>query len=197
MNALRLARHTDAAAILGIYAPYILKTSFTFETEVPPHEAFAGRIISYLDEWPWLVCEINGMVAGYAYATRHRERAAYQWCVESSVYVHHDFQQKGVARALYTALFEILKYQGCRNAYAGITLPNDKSVVFHKKLGFTWFADYANVGYKLNQWNTVSWWQLQLNDYSENPVAPVKLPLVGSSFLENVFIEQSKMIKEI
>ena len=143
------------------------------------------------------MCEIDGVVAGYAYATRHRERAAYQWCVESSVYVHDDFQQKGVAGALYTALFEILKYQGCRNVYAGITLPNDKSVVFHKKFGFTWFADYENVGYKLDQWNTVSWWQLQLNDYSENPVAPVKLPLVGSSFLENVFIEQSKMIKEI
>ncbi len=71
-----------------------------------------------------------------------------------------------MAATLYTALFEILKFQGCRNVYAGITLPNDKSVAFHKKFGFMHFADYKNVGYKLNRWNTVSWWQLQLNDYS-------------------------------
>ena len=109
MNTIRLARPSDASSIIGIYTPYILNTSFTFETEVPSNEAFAKRIISYLEDWPWLVCEINGVVSGYAYATRHRERAAYQWCVESSVYVHDNFQQRGVAGALYAALFEILK----------------------------------------------------------------------------------------
>jgi L-amino acid N-acyltransferase YncA len=197
MNTIRLARPSDAISILDIYAPYILNTSFTFETEVPPNEAFAKRIISYLEDWPWLVCEIDGVLAGYAYATRHRERAAYQWCVESSVYVRDNFQQKGVAGTLYNALFEILKYQGCRNVYAGITLPNDKSVAFHKKFGFTWIADYKDVGYKLGKWNTVSWWQLQLNDYSENPVAPMKFPLIDHSFLKNVFTERSKMIKGV
>jgi phosphinothricin acetyltransferase len=195
MNTIRLARPSDAISILAIYTPYILNTSFTFETEVPTAEAFAQRIISCLEDWPWLVCEIDGAVAGYVYATRHRERAAYQWCVESSVYVHDNFQQRGVATALYAALFEILKYQGCRNVYAGITLPNDRSVAFHKRFGFTWFADYKNVGYKLRQWNTVSWWQLQLNDYSDNPVAPVKFPFIDQVFLENVFHAKSKMIK--
>src|SRR5450432_329509 len=197
MNTIRLARPSDAGSILAIYTPYILNTSFTFETEPPTNEAFAQRIISYLGDWPWLVCEIDGMVAGYAYATRHRERAAYQWCVESSVYVHDKFQQKGIAGTLYTALFEILKYQGCRNVYAGITLPNDKSVAFHKRFGFTGFADYKNVVYKLGQWNTVSWWQLQLNDYSDNPVAPLKFALIDRSFLENVLFEKSKMIKGV
>jgi L-amino acid N-acyltransferase YncA len=195
MNTIRLATPSDAVAILTIYAPYILNTSFTFETEVPGNENFSERIISYQKDWPWLVCEIDGIVAGYSYATRHRERAAYQWCVESSVYVDERFQEKGVARALYAALFEILKYQGCRNVYAGITLPNDKSVAFHKKFGFTWFADYKSVGYKLGKWNTVSWWQLILNDYSENPVAPMKFPLLEEALLKDVFYRQSKLMK--
>ena len=110
------------------------------------------------------------------------------------MYVHDNFQQRGAARALYDALFEILKYQGYRNVYAGITLPNDKSVAFHKRFGFTWFADYKNVGYKLGHWNTVSWWQLQLNDYSDNPVAPLKFSFIDHAFLD-VFYEKSKMIK--
>jgi L-amino acid N-acyltransferase YncA len=194
MNTIRLARPSDAVSILGIYTPYILNTSFTFETEVPTIESFVQRIISCLDHWPWLVCEIDGVPAGYAYATRHRERAAYQWCVESSVYVHDNFQQRRVARALYDVLFEILKCQGYRNVYAGITLPNDKSVSFHKSFGFSWFADYKNVGYKLMQWNTVSWWQLKLNDYSDDPAAPSKLPVIDHAYLEKVFYEKSKMI---
>lgn len=186
MNTIRLAKPADADALLAIYAPYVINTAFTFETEAPSAENFAQRIISYQQDWPWLVYEINGVIAGYAYATKHRERAAYQWCVESSVYVHDDFQQKGIAKALYTTLFEILKYQGCRNVYAGITLPNDKSVSFHKNFGFSWLADYKNIGYKLNKWNTVSWWQLQLNEYSDNPVAPVKFTKADISFLNSV-----------
>ena len=103
MKSIRLAKPADAAAVLAIYAPYILDTAFTFETEVPSIEAFAQRIISYQENWPWLVYETNGFIAGYTYATKHRERAAYQWCVESSVYVHNNFKQKGIAKALYNA----------------------------------------------------------------------------------------------
>jgi len=196
MNTIRLARPSDAISILDIYAPYILNTSFTFETDVPSNEAFAERITSYLRNWPWLVCEIDGIVAGYAYATHYRERSAYQWCAETSVYIHDGFQRRGIAAALYAALFEILKHQECRNVYAVINLPNDKSVAFHEKCGFTWFADYKNVGYKLGQWKTVGWWQLQLNDYSDNPVTPLKFPLIDPAFLKSVFYEKSKMIKD-
>ena len=186
MDTIRLAKPADADVLLAIYAPYIIHTAFTFETEVPSTEDFEHRIITYQQNWPWLVYEINGVIAGYAYASKHRERAAYQWCVESSVYVHNDFQQKGIAKALYKTLFEILKYQGCRNVYAGITLPNDKSVAFHKNFGFTWLAEYKNIGYKLNKWNTVSWWQLQLNDYSDNPAAPIKFPDIDISLLNTI-----------
>lgn len=186
MNIIRLAKPSDASAVLEIYAPYILNTSFTFETEIPSLQNFEHRIDSYQENWPWLVCEVDGIIAGYSYATKHRERAAYQWCVESSVYVRDNYQQKGIASLLYTTLFKILKYQGCRNVYAGITLPNDKSVSFHTKFGFTRIADYKNIGYKLGKWNTVSWWELQLNEYLDNPSAPLKLKEVDTSFLDEV-----------
>ena len=174
MSMIRIATPGDAEPILKIYAPYIEHTSFTFETEVPTVDSFKERISSCLQNWPWLVCEIDGVIAGYAYGSKHRERVAYQWSVESSVYVHDDYQRMGVAGALYTALINILKLQGFRNLYAVINLPNDKSVSFHEKLGFEYFATYKNVGYKLGRWKNVGWWQLQLNEYSMEPAPPVK-----------------------
>lgn len=174
------------ACYFGIYAPYILNTAATFETEVPSAESFAQRITAYQQNWPWLVYESDGIIAGYAYATKHRERSAYQWCVESSVYVHDHFQQKGIAMALYQKLFAILKYQGCRNVYAGITLPNDKSVRFHQRNGFSWLADYENIGYKLGGWHTVSWWQLALNEYDADPDRVIKFPELYAEFLHTI-----------
>jgi L-amino acid N-acyltransferase YncA len=172
MLSLRLATPADAAGILQIYAPYIENTSFTFETEVPSENAFAERISSYLVNWPWLVMEQNGIIAGYAYASRYRERVAYQWSVECSVYVHDDFQQKGIAGQLYQTLFHFLRKQGFRNVYAVINLPNEKSVAFHEKTGFTYFATYEQVGYKLGKWKNVGWWRLILNDFGDEPAAP-------------------------
>jgi L-amino acid N-acyltransferase YncA len=181
MNTIRLAKPSDASSILDIYAPYILNTSITFETEVPTPEAFQQRIIYYQQTWPWLVYEIDGVIAGYAYASRYRERVSYQWSTESSVYIHDSYHRRGVAKELYKALFEILKYQGCRNVYAVINLPNDRSVSFHESFGFTWFANYKNVGYKLGQWKTVGWWLLILNEYSNEPAPPLPLSEIDTS----------------
>src|ERR1044071_1706688 len=129
---IRLAEPSDAAEILAIYAPYITDTSFTFEAEVPTVDAFADRIQSYLVNWPWLVYVLDRRIAGYAYGSKYRERIGYQWCVECSVYIHDDFHRSGIAKVLYTALFEILKRQGYRNVYAVINLPNERSVKFHE-----------------------------------------------------------------
>ncbi|MBS1616313.1 MAG: N-acetyltransferase [Bacteroidetes bacterium] len=170
---IRLASTSDAAAILAIYAPYITNTSLTFETELPETAAFAERIGHYLQHWPWLVWETEGHIAGYAYASRYRERAGYQWCVECSVYIHEEFQGKGIAKALYAALFRLLKLQGYFNVYAVINLPNEPSVHLHEACGFRWFANYEQVGYKLGKWKTVGWWKLQLREYSDHPTAPV------------------------
>lgn len=196
MQKIRLANENDATSILEIYAPYILNTSLTFETEVPILHDFRERINAYLINWPWLVCEINETIAGYAYGTRYRERTAYQWCVEVSVYIHDDFQRSGVAKALYTSLAEILKRQGFRNAYAVINLPNEKSVAFHESCGFKYFATYEKVGYKLGKWKNVGWWQLQLNEYTDEPSAPVKFQELNKDFLPGLFSGMSKFFKK-
>lgn len=195
MSLLRLARPADAESLLAIYAPYVRDTSITFETEVPSTEAFGKRIVGYLDKWPWLVYEANGVVAGYAYASGYRERVAYQWSVECSVYVHDDFMRAGVAKALYTALFAILKKQGFRNVYAVINLPNERSVAFHENCGFRYFATYEQVGYKLGKWKNVGWWRLVLNDFGDEPAAPVKFADLDKGFLPDIFYSSSLLIK--
>ncbi|MGZ8552991.1 MAG: arsinothricin resistance N-acetyltransferase ArsN1 family B [Chitinophagaceae bacterium] len=183
---IRLANPTDAVAILAIYLPYIRNTSITFETGVPAVADFANRIRSYLDNWPWLVYEKEGQVLGYAYASGYRERVAYQWSVECSVYIHEDHLRSGIARALYSALFTILKVQGFTTVYAVINLPNEKSVAFHENMGFKYFATYEKVGYKLGKWKDVGWWQLQLNDYAAEPAAPIKFSALESAIVEGL-----------
>jgi phosphinothricin acetyltransferase len=184
---IRLATAEDASGILDIYRPYIENTSFTFETETPSVKSFAERISSYLMNWPWIVCEIDGKIAGYAYGSRYRERTAYQWCVEASIYIHDDHQRSGIGKKLYDRLFEILKLQGFRNVYAVINLPNEKSVNFHERCGFKWFATYEKVGYKLGKWKNVGWWQLILNEYSMEPEAPVRLSDMPKRLIDGVF----------
>ena len=195
MTSIRVAEAADASGILKIYAPYIVNTSYTFETEVPSTEEFAGRIHSYLQSWPWLVCEIDGIVAGYAYGSKYRDRGGYLWCVECSVYVHDDFHRRGIAKALYTALIGMLKLQGYRNLYAVINTPNDRSVAFHEDMGFKFFANYENVGWKLGKWKTVGWWQLQLNDYEMEPYIPKKFPELDQQEVENILKEAEKLLK--
>jgi L-amino acid N-acyltransferase YncA len=194
MTIIRLATPADAKGILDIYAPYITDTSYTFEMEVPSISEFGERIAGYLEHWPWLVCEIDGVIAGYAYGARYRERVAYQWCVESSIYIHDDYLRRGIATALYKALFEIFKRQGYTNVYAVINLPNEKSVTLHEKLGFEYFATYKNVGYKLGEWKNVGWWQLIINDYTYEPEPPVKFSTMNKDSLEALFRSIEKKI---
>ena len=189
---IRLANPTDATALLAIYTPYIRGTSITFETAIPAVADFANRIRSYMEDWPWLVYEKDDQVVGYAYASRYREREAYQWSIECSVYIHDDYLRSGIASQLYAALFAILKTQGFRTVYAVINLPNDRSVAFHEKMGFRYFATYENVGYKLGQWKNVGWWQLQLNDYTIEPPAPVKFNALSNEVIKKILDENQK-----
>jgi phosphinothricin acetyltransferase len=118
---------------------------------------------------PFLVCEINGQIAGYAYASDYRSRASYRWTKEVSVYIHPDFYRKKVARALYTALTEIVKAQGLANLLAIITMPNESSVAFHEAFGYRKCAEFKNVGYKLGQWQHVGWFELFIQDEDQAP----------------------------
>ncbi len=189
---IRLATAGDAPAILEIYAPFIRDTSITFETEVPSIAEFSARINSYLENWPWLLFDTGGSIAGYAYASRYRERTAYQWSVECSVYIHPNHLRAGIASRLYKCLFAILKAQGFTTVYAVINLPNDQSVALHEKLGFRYFATYEKVGFKLGQWKNVGWWQLQLNEYVMDPSPPVKFSGLPFSLIRTILAEHNQ-----
>ena len=193
---IRVATKEDAAGMLDIYAPFILSSGITQETDVPSVEDFQQRIISNLQERPWLVCEINNEIAGYAYAGKHRDRKGYQWCTEPSVYISEKYYGFGIANALYTALFDILKIQGYVNAYAVITLPNERSIAFHKKFGFEYLTTYKKIGYKLGQWHDVGWMQYEVNPHKENPGDPIKFENIDSSMIDSILINASSMLNK-
>ena len=161
---LRLATAGDAAGIRAIYAPFVRDTWVSFEAEVPTAEEVARRIEAAHPAFPWLVADADGTVAGYAYASAHRGRTAYQWSVEVSVYVAEASRRRGLARLLYGALFDVLRLQGFANAYAGIALPNAASVGVHEAMGFEPVGVYRGVGYKMGAWRDVGWWALRLGD---------------------------------
>jgi len=161
-KSIRMATLEDASEILKIYAPYIEESAISFEYVVPTVAEFTERMIKTLEKYPWLVCEVDGKIAGYAYACEHRSRAAYDWSVESSVYLHKDFQGHGIGKELYTELFKKLKDNGIRNVFAGITLPHPASHALHMSLGFEEIGIYKQVGFKNDQWYDTLWYQLIL-----------------------------------
>lgn len=196
MPHLRLARPQDAAAVAAIYGPVVETSPTTFELEVPSAEELRRRIEETLARWPWLVCDDGAGVSGYAYATRHRERGAYQWSADVSVYVAPPAHRRGVGRALYTALLEILALQGYCNAYAGITLPNEASVGLHEAMGFRHLGVYRGVGHKLGRWHDVGWWHLALRPRPENPEPPSPLRTVaGTVGFEGALARASALVR--
>lgn len=172
---IRLAAAMDAEQVLSIYAPFVTETAITFEIDVPTVEDIERRIIDALEERPWLVFEKDGEILGYAYAAKHRSRAAYQWSVESSVYIHPQCRRRGIGRALYVSLFRILELQKFCNVYGGITLPNPASVRLHETCGFKKVGVYSSVGFKLKAWHDVGWWHLCLRDIPISPRPPLHI----------------------
>src|SRR5262245_15941019 len=114
---IRLAHERDAEAIAAIYRPVVEDTAISFETVAPNSDEMAHRVAETMRMYPWLVCDRDGQIAGYAYATRHRVRAAYQWSVDTSVYIDHAHRRSGIGRGLYLSLFAILTAQGYFNAF--------------------------------------------------------------------------------
>jgi L-amino acid N-acyltransferase YncA len=178
---IRLATERDTEQIAAIYAPNVTDTNISFEFEPPSAGEMRRRIEATLERYPWLVCERQGRVLGYAYAGAHGSRAAYQWSVDVSVYVHEDARRMGVGRALYTSLFAALSLQGFYNVYAGATLPNPASVGLHEGVGFRRVGVYMGVGYKLGAWHDVVWWHLPLRERVADPDPPADLASVLGS----------------
>jgi phosphinothricin acetyltransferase len=172
---IRLATSRDAEAIAAIYRPIVAATAISFETVPPGGAEMERRIATVLQIAPWLVYEDAGEVAGYAYGSRHRDRAAYQWSVDVSVYVGEGSRRRGIGRALYRALFPLLRLQGFYAAHAGITLPNAASVALHESLGFRPVGIYRAVGFKLGAWHDVGWWQSSLRERTPEPQVPRSL----------------------
>jgi len=170
---IRSAELQDAQAIRDIYAPFVAESATSFEVTVPDLPEIERRINNSRGQYPWLVFEGGGKVLGYAYASSHRQRKAYQWCVDVSVYISHDVRNCGVGKALYSALFEMLRRQGYVNAYAGITLPNPASIRLHESLGFVLVGNYSRIGFKFGRWHDVSWFHLRLQEALPPASAPL------------------------
>jgi phosphinothricin acetyltransferase len=164
-----MARIEDAEAIAQIYRPYILETAITFEYEEVSAQTFAERMKNVQKQYPWLVCEYDGRVVGYAYCSRFKERAAFSWDCECSVYIHKDYHRRGIAGALYTKLFELVREQGYFNIYALITHPHESSEALHRKFGFTEVGIYKNTGYKMEKWWDLIVMEKQLRSFEEIP----------------------------
>ncbi|HST01356.1 MAG TPA: arsinothricin resistance N-acetyltransferase ArsN1 family B [Usitatibacter sp.] len=169
---MRLATPRDAAAIHAIYAPIVRDTFISFEREEPAVAEIERRIASTVAKFPWLVFEDGAGLAGYAYAGEHRERAAYQWAVDVSCYVHERARRRGIGARLYRSLFRILARQGFTNAFAGIALPNPASVGMHASVGFVELGRYRDVGFKAGAWHDTVWMQRKLADPAAEPAAP-------------------------
>jgi phosphinothricin acetyltransferase len=161
---IRPARAEDAGAVAAIYQPIVTETAISFEMEPPTVAEMAERMARVGDSHAWLVADVGGEIAGYAYGTPHRPRAAYQYAVEVSAYMHGDFRGRGLAGRLYQNLFAALAEQNYFHAFAGITLPNDASVALHKSAGFVSIGRFPNVGFKLGAWHDVSWWYRKIRD---------------------------------
>ena len=170
---IRSAEQSDAPGVAAIYTPYVRDTAVSFETEPPTAGIMGQRITATLETCPWLVAEHGGEIVGFAYAGKHRERAAYRWSVDVTVYVSGAMHHSGLGRALYVPLLEILRRQGFRSAFAEIVLPNPGSVRLHETAGFKHIGVHDEVGFKLGSWHNIGYWRLGLAEASAPHGEPI------------------------
>ncbi len=188
---IRLIEDKDVEDVLSIYRHYVEHTAISFEYSCPSTSEFSERIRNTLQEFPWLVCVSDGTVIGYAFAHKHRPRTAYQWSSESSIYLSPAFQTKGIGRVLYQTLFDILRMQGYYSVFAGVALPNEKSVGLHQRLGFEDIGIFKNVGYKNGTWLDTRWFQLVLIPPDTDPIHPLPFPQIKHTEKFTTFLQQA------
>lgn len=189
----RFAIPADAAALLEIYGQYI-HTPITFEYDLPSESIFARRIADIVRFYPYLVCEEQGeelgeeqgRIVGYAYAHSYRERIAYQWCAELSVYVDRNCTGRGLGKRLYVVLMDILRAQHIKTVYGCVTVPNAGSEALHAALGFRTVGVHRQAGYKDGAWHDVAWFEKALAPYDAEPPAPVPIGAVSGELLRSV-----------
>ncbi|MCW5936148.1 MAG: N-acetyltransferase [Fimbriimonadaceae bacterium] len=163
---IRLATEADGDSVAHIYAPFVNGSAVSFESSAPLRAEMAARIVAVNRTHAWLVAEREGQVCGYAYGGPHRNREAYRWSTEVSIYLAPEARGRGVGRALYSRLFACLLAQGYCTLYSGITLPNAPSVAFHEAMGFDAVGVFPQAGFKLGRWHDVGWWSRVLQTHA-------------------------------
>ena len=174
-----MATGQDADQIAAIYAPHVTKGVASFEETAPTADDMRMRIEKLADAYPWLVADEDGAMLGYAYADRFRDRPAYRWAVETTVYVAESAQRRGVGQLLYRVLLDVLRHQGFTQAIGAISLPNDASIRLHEAAGFRRAGVYREVGWKDGRWVDVGLWQAALQSSSGPPAEPRPFSSVG------------------
>jgi L-amino acid N-acyltransferase YncA len=179
---IRAAKEEDAAHLLDIYTPYVQNTAITFEYEVPSVEEFRNRMVHTMEKYPYLLLQRGEEILGYAYASAFKGRSAYDWAVETSIYVKEGAHGKGIGKKLYAALEEILAAQHIINVNACIAYPNPESISFHEKYGYKTVAHFTKCGYKLGKWYDMIWMEKMLGHHPEKP-----LPVLNASEVMDVY----------
>lgn len=192
---IRMATLDDADSILKIYEPYIMNTVITFEYEKVSLVKFQERMTNVMSQFPWLVCCIDGVLAGYAYCSPHFERAAFAWDCECSVYIDEEYKRRGIASALYDALFHLIKKQGYYNIYSLICVPNEGSLSLHTKHGFTEIGTFHNTAYKLGQWRHLLIMEKQMQSFIAAPDPIIPIHELDKNMLKEEFEKAKLLVK--
>ena len=190
-----LASEEDVPAMLAVYRPYVEGTPITFETEVPSEAEFAGRLRKVSERFAWLKCEMDGELAGYAYASLPFARAAYQWDAELSVYLDKRFWGRGIASAFYRCLLTLLTCQGYRNVYGIITLSNQSSIALHETFGFVSNGILRAAGYKLGEWHDVIFLQKRIGEEQNPPSKPLPFAALDKEMVTALLKKQAAAIR--
>lgn len=183
---IRFAEEQDAPELLNIYRQYI-DTTTTFEYVLPTEEEFKKRIHETTAIYPYLVCEEQEQIIGYAYAHRSMERAAFQWNAELSIYLSENACGKGYGKKLYQLLIELLKLQGVKTVYGSVTSPNPRSEHLHRSLGFHFLGAYHNTGFKCDRWCDLMWFEKQIGAYEEHPTPILPISFLKQETLQTLF----------
>lgn len=193
---IRPAQKKDCPAMLEIYTRYVNETAITFENSPPSLAEFQKRFDTYTALFPWFVCETGGEIAGYSYAYKFKDRPAYGWAAECTVYVKFGMHRRGIGRALYSCLLSTLKLQGYLTAVGVICVPNENSEALHRYFGFTKQSEIKNAGYKLGAWRDVAWYSAALGEYPAEPVPPLPIDKVNKTEEFKALLKESaKIIK--
>jgi len=185
---IRMADEHDAGEVLSVYAPFVANTVITFEYEVPDIVTFRKRMKNIQEEYPYLVCTKDGKIVGYAYASRHKERAAYQWNAELSVYVAEEYHGIGIGKALYASVIEILRAQNVQNVYGCVTTPNIKSEALHRCFGFQLVGVYHGTGYKFGRWLDVAWFEKHTGAHETEPMPFKKIGDIEKEKISSILL---------